>query len=308
MQSLDSQNFILIALLTILMTGSGSVAAPLKSEDVLGFEVLVASSCEKGFQCAFGHSLIRVNRKSGIASEDIVLGFSTSAPEPETLSEKISFSIKSVTGLPLTFEVTDLKTVYSNYSLRERRNILRLPLQVTKENKDVLIRNINRLFFPDGEEPDMAMVAKKQTAYNSLFNNCAGEIVSLLNESGFPKELFGVALPSNLPAHLYRTYVSLYPGIMTELNGGLESQFASLPDAFYQLCTTLECATSVVSSFQNYWPGKQIEFPNYERPETGSSRETQGLWVRSEPTHWNSRKPAIQRHFKLLSNAQASEL
>ncbi|CAN5532551.1 hypothetical protein BH10BDE1_BH10BDE1_17870 [soil metagenome] len=270
-------------------------AAPMASpDDVAGFEVLMADKCDHGMECAMGHTLLRMVRRDGPAGSDVVFGFTTSEGPPKSIPGFISFSVRALIGIPLAPSMTNLKTVFQVYSVQENRQLSRIPLQMTGENKRRMIENLQTIFSDDSEFSRN----KKNTAYNYLFDNCAGLLVKLLKDSGLPNESIGIAIPMNVPAHLFRTYNALYPEIHIARGSLFASNFDALPEAMYQFCDDAACASNVRATFAKFWPGQEIEFPRFEKPDRDFERET--LRTRSEPNHWNGLKPVIVRHFEWL--------
>ena len=275
-----------------------STSQVLDSNEVVGFEVLLADKCDNNFQCAFGHSFLRIVRKNGTPSTDPVLAFKTDNFHLNSLIDRIGFSTKGLFALPLNSDFTSIGSVIYQYMNIEKRELKRIPLQVTAKNKEALVKNINEIIKIKREKKD-------DKGYDILFNNCAGKIVELLNKSGLPRELFGIAIPNNLSDHLFRTYNAHYPVITIPYASsriGLETQFEALPDSYYKFCEDLECAEQIVRTFNKYFPKGKIEFPNYEKPDLIYQQTT--LRTRTEPTHWNGNKPNVERHYKLLHEAE----
>jgi hypothetical protein len=170
-------------------------AHALDVDQVAGFEVIVAGACDDGFNCAFGHSFLRIVMRGRFEGDDPVLAFTTNAKEPQTFIEKLKLSGMSVVGLPLLRETRSLNSIVRLYSRFKNRTISRIPLQVTEKNEHRLVEKIDELFFRStGPKIDEA------TAYNFLSSNCACNIVAILNEAGVPREIFGIAIPMNLGA------------------------------------------------------------------------------------------------------------
>ena len=284
-----------VAVIFILLFTAPLSAAPMATtEDVIGFEVLMADKCDHGMECAMGHTFLRMVRRDNVAGSDLVFGFTTSEAPPKSIPGFISFSARALIGLPLAPSMTNLKTVFQVYSEQEARQLSRIPLQMTKENKRRMIENLQTIFSDDSEYSRN----KKNTAYNYFFDNCAGLLVKLLKDSGLPNESIGIAIPMNVPAHLFRTYNALYPEIQIAKGSHFADNFDALPDAMYQFCNDATCATTVRATFRKTWPGQEIEFPRFDKPDRDFERET--LRTRTEPNHWNGLKPVIVRHFEWL--------
>lgn len=263
---------------------------------VLGFEVIMAGPCDSGAECAMGHALLRIVRREGLTGLDPVLSFTTTDQMPESFAGQLGFSIRALTGLRLVPGKATLDQVYRLYVGTENRTMTRIALQTSPEVKAQLLRNIAVLFSPDSE----ISRHEKNTAYNYLFANCVGLLVKLLGDAGLPHEMFGIAIPANLPAYLFRTYNALYPEISILKTKSFEGNFDALPAAMYTLCDDAVCAKQVRATFANTWPGQEIEFPRFEKPDRDFERET--LRTRSQPNHWNGAKPLIIKHFELLNS------
>ncbi|MEZ0391819.1 MAG: DUF4105 domain-containing protein [Pseudobdellovibrionaceae bacterium] len=284
----------------IFLISLGSSAQELDANQIVGFEVLLAGNCENNFQCAFGHSFLRIIQKNGSSSTDPVLAFTTNNYEPKSLAHQIGFTTVGLFALPLKSDFTDIGSVVNQYMNIEKREIKRIPLQVTPKNKEALIKNINEII-------SLRQQKKDDKGYDILFNNCAGKIVDLLNQSGLPREIFGIAIPSHLPDHLFRTYNAHYPVMTIPYSPSIsrkemENQFEALPESYYRFCEELECAEQVVRTFNKYFPNGKIEFPNYQRPDPPYEQTT--LRTRSEPAHWNGNKLNVERHYQLLQEAE----
>lgn len=130
--------------------------------------LILADKCENNFQCAFGHSFLRIVRKNGRASTDPVLAFGTSNFEPKSLIDKIGFSTKGLFGLPLSTDIANLGSVIVQYMQIEKREIKRIPLQMTPKNKALLIQNISEILL-------MPRTGKDDKAYDILFKNTPQE-------------------------------------------------------------------------------------------------------------------------------------
>lgn len=257
-------------------------------DHVVGFEVLVLGACDGSFDCSAGHSFLRLVGTDG-AAEDKVLTFSTNGPSPVGIVDNLKFTARAVVGLPLTQDLMNFSGVVRSYVFQEKRTILRIPLQLSSLVKSKILENIESIVLSQRER------GLDPAGYSVLFNNCAGKIVQLLNQSGVPRELFGFAIPVNLPAHLHRTYVALYPPIEVDVRE--QSSVDALPASFYKYCDDATCATEVVRNFEKIWPGESIEFPSNEQLDP-EFRKT--LATRTVPNNWSGQKKFIDRHFELL--------
>jgi hypothetical protein len=275
-----------------------NAGASYDADEIVGFEVLLADRCDQGMECAMGHTFLRMVRRDSPAARDLVFGFTTTEGPPGSITGLIAYSARALVGLRLLPSMTSLANVYRSYVEDESRDLIRIPLQMTDENKRRMVENISMIFSPDSKYSR----DEKNTAYNYLFDNCAGLLVKLLKDSGMPNESIGIANPMNVPAHLFRTYNALYPELRVTKNYRFGRKFDALPDEMYQFCRDVECALKVRSTFPRIWPGQEIEFPRFEKPDPTYERET--LRSRSEPNDWNGLKATVVRHFELIRTLQ----
>ncbi len=293
-QSFSSLLLFAIVPMASLLAPTIAMAAT-NPDSVLGFEVLIVDGCKTEFSCDYGHSFLRIVPASGQTDSqtgDMVLGFGTNAPSPHGLLQILQFTLQGMVGLPLSKVVGSARNVFSDYAIQQKRQLVRVPLQVTRAVKVKILENIDE--FLSGSQNRAA----NAVAYDVLFNNCAGKIVELLNRSGVPRELFGIAIPLNLPAHLFRTYVALYPPIRVDPASELSLQ--ALPAEFYRYCEDLNCALAVNQKYEEIWPGQSIQFP----PDDNGEREMGNtLSKRTSPTHWSGHQGVVMRHFQLLREA-----
>ncbi len=241
-----------------------------------------------------GHTAMSVVGPGNRPGRDLVVAFTTGESPPPTLASFVGFSIRALTGIELTPSIVTLADIVEIYSLEENRDITRIPLQMTPENKKQMVTNLNKVLSYNSTTP----IKEKMTAYTFLFDNCAGLLVKLLKDSGMPSEFFGIAIPTNVPAHLFRTYNALYPGISISKGSSLARNFDALPAEMYQFCQDAVCAAVVRSTFLATWPQQEIEYPRFEKVDPAFEPET--LRSRSEPSDWASTKPFVLRHFELL--------
>jgi hypothetical protein len=285
-----------LAFTFILLVAPFANAASFENpEDVVGFEVLMADKCEHGMECMMGHTFLRMVRRDGPARRDLIFGFTTPEGPPDSIPGIIAFGARAAfVGLRLLPSVSNVASVYRSYSVDEHRDLTRIPLQMTSENKRRMLENLETIFSPESKITRDA----KNRAYTYLFDNCAGLLIKLLKDSGMPNESFGIAIPMNVPAHLFRTYNALYPEIRIAKDSEFAGNFDALPEAMYQFCDDEACAHTVRATFATTWPGQEIEFPQFEKRDPEIERPT--LRTRTEPHDWSGRKPLVIKHFELL--------
>lgn len=292
------KSFIFAASLAAAFPSARAQAIPDPSE-IVGFEILVAGSCGTSFVCYYGHSFLRL--VSSVPANDLVLGFYANERNPSGLIQNIQFTAQGILGMRLGLGLLSFSKIFREYVIEDRRELIRLPLQVSPDVKIKLIKNLRELI------STFQSRVPGTRGYDILFNNCAGKIVQLLSQSGVPTETFGIAIPLNLPAHLFRTYVAFYPPIRLSARDDFARAAEPLAAEFYQYCQTIECARVVVSEFSRYWQNQSIQFPldqavnsTLDDPETKRT-----LSSRTSPNHWNGNRSAISRHFELLRVAEA---
>ncbi len=166
----------------------------------IGIEILEAEGT-KELESSFGHSLLRLVDNDGDSFNDVVFNFYPVMENEAGEPEEGGTSIKAfVDYFQLGVEMNTLNVMALRYAQYWNRELYRLPILSTPENRRLLLLDLEKLI----NDPEL------RGHYTAMTNNCIGVILKAFQRSGFPSAGAKTFLPQDVKKYFRKVGLAPY--------------------------------------------------------------------------------------------------
>lgn len=223
---------------------------------VIGVELIVAGK-GPAFYSRWGHAILRFVKKDGDIYHDAAVSFLADMPTDREISTKEMYKKGILGEFKSQPVIKSSAKFWRDYVVFEKRPLLRYIIPTSPQLRHQLLETLKAWIKNPG------LIGN----YKFVTNNCAGIVVKLLNDSGFPHALtiMDKRVPTYLPNYLAWSTISAYPEIKEDYTQNETISFKTVPEELYSLCDNEACAEDLLNKEATVWSKDQLSEVNRMR-------------------------------------------